>query len=54
MIILIPVVDPGMLLRELPDYTILGAWNFSSEILEKESLYRSKGGIFVNPHENSI
>jgi len=50
----ISVVDPGMLLRELPDYTILGAWNFSTEILEKESLYRTKGGVFVNPHENAL
>lgn len=49
----IPVVDPGAILRELPDFTILGAWNFATEIFEKESLYREKGGQFINPHEQS-
>ncbi len=50
----IVVADPGALMRELPDYTILGAWNFWEEILEKESVYRKRGGVFVNPHEDNL
>lgn len=48
----IPVVDPGALLREQPDYAIMGAWNFSEEIISKEHLYREVGGQFIVPHEN--
>jgi novobiocin biosynthesis protein NovU/D-mycarose 3-C-methyltransferase len=45
----IPVVDPGALMRELPDYCIIWAWNYLPEILEKEKLYREKGGRFIVP-----
>jgi novobiocin biosynthesis protein NovU/D-mycarose 3-C-methyltransferase len=45
----IPVTDPGALMRELPDYCILWAWNFAQEILAKELLYRQQGGKFIIP-----
>ena len=45
----IPITDPGALLRELPDYCILFAWNFAQEILWKEAFYRQKGGKFIIP-----
>ncbi len=45
----IPILDPGALLRELPDYVILWSWNYRDEILEKESLARSKGVKFIIP-----
>lgn len=45
----IHVTDPGALLRELPDYAIIFAWNYKDEILAKETLYRSKGGRFIVP-----
>ncbi len=45
----IPVTDPGALLREMPDYAIMFSWNFGTEILEKEKLYREKGGRFIIP-----
>lgn len=45
----IPIVDEGALLREMPDYCIIFAWNFCSEILEKNKLYREKGGKFIVP-----
>lgn len=50
----IPVVDPGALLRELPDYAIMWCWNFASECLSKEHLYRERGGQFIIPHEGSV
>jgi len=47
----IPVVDPGALIREQPDYCIVFAWNFFDECVSKEHLYREKGGQLLNPHE---
>ena len=45
----IPIVDEGAILRELPDYVVMFAWNFRDEILEKFSLARSKGVKFIIP-----
>lgn len=45
----IPIVDPGALLRELPDYTVLFAWNYREFVLEQEKLARSKGVKFIIP-----
>lgn len=45
----IPIVDEGALLRELPSHTIIFAWNYVDEILQKQKLYRDKGGKFIIP-----
>lgn len=45
----IPIVDEGAILRELPDYVVMWAWNYRSEILDKFSLARSKGVKFIIP-----
>lgn len=45
----IPITDEGALLRELPDYTVLFAWNFRRECVEKNKLYLSQGGKFIVP-----
>jgi len=45
----IPIVDEGALLRELPDYAIMCCWNFRDEVLERQKLYRDKGGKFIIP-----
>ena len=45
----IPIVDEGAILRELPDYVILFAWNFAVECLEKNMLAISKGVKFIIP-----
>ncbi len=45
----IPITDEGAILRELPDYVVMWAWNYRSEILEKFSLARSKGVKFIIP-----
>ena len=46
----IKIVDEGAILRELPDYALCFAWNFATEILEKNKLARSKGVKFIFPH----
>ncbi len=45
----IPIVDEGAILRELPDYVVMWAWNYRSEIMDKFSLARSKGVKFIIP-----
>jgi SAM-dependent methyltransferase len=45
----IPIVGPEKLLEALPDYTLLLAWNFTSEIVEQQQAYIEAGGRFVRP-----
>lgn len=45
----IPIVDEGAILRELPDYVILWAWNYKDEILAKFDSVRKKGVKFIIP-----
>jgi hypothetical protein len=45
----IPIVDEGALTRELPDYAILFAWNYASEVVHKEKIFWEKGGRWIVP-----
>lgn len=45
----IPITDEGAILRELPDYVVMWAWNYREEVLKKFSLARSKGVKFIVP-----
>lgn len=45
----IPIVDEGALIRERPDYCVLFAWNWSSEIIAKNNQYLAAGGKFIVP-----
>jgi novobiocin biosynthesis protein NovU/D-mycarose 3-C-methyltransferase len=45
----IPVRPPEILLKDQPDYALLLAWNFASEIIRREIEYQKRGGRFIVP-----
>jgi len=45
----IPIVDPSMLDKNLPDFIIIFAWNYSIDIMKKLEKYKAKGVRFIIP-----
>ena len=45
----IPVVDQGALMREVPRYAVLFAWNYREEVLKTQRPYMEAGGQFIIP-----
>jgi len=48
----IPVYSDAKILKSMPDYAILLAWNFSKEIVNNNIEYLKKGGKFIIPIPN--
>lgn len=50
----IPIIEESQMLAEHPDYSLMAAWNFKAEILQKTAKWRGRGGRFIIPTAEGV
>jgi len=45
----LPIRPPESLLKDQPDYALILAWNFATEIIQRETEFQARGGKFIVP-----